>query len=649
MAKTKISQFDAVASNNTDINNVNVSEGCPPSGINDALRSLASLLKKQEVGTDAMTSPDINGGTIDGATIGASSASTGAFTNLTASGTLNVTGETTLATHLNMGDNDIIKLGASDDLQIYHTGSASIIKDGGTGDLYIAGSTNVKITNGDINEDMAVFTHNGAVTLNYDNSPKFATTSTGIDVTGTVTAGAVAVEGASGAQITITDNSPSTVSLYMGAGNSSVSIGSTTSDPLTFLTANTERMRITAGGNVSIGSSNPQGKLSVSNGTIFVGSEANTTQTNNLLNGYGYRIGSTIYGSVSVRSSYSNGNNQASLEFYTAGSDGSNERMRIDSSGRVAIGTTTNTVYYNSTSTYNSSLALKTNTSNEVADIVITNGNNNFGSTIDFARTNTSSNDVRFASLGGFPDSNTAGSESGNIRFSTKDTGDSNIVERMRIKSDGTLLYGDPTATPIGSFCDFVFTDNQAKAVFTIKHAGATATNQYGVFMDLSNDPNDTTRYFMLFRGGTTERARIQSNGDMANVNNSFGALSDEKLKEQIVDASSQWDDIKALRVRKYKLKQDVANGDSDEHWRLGVVAQEVEASGMGGLVSSTTDTSKDEEGRIIELDTTTKQVKYSVLYMKAVKALQEAITRIETLETANTALEARIVALENA
>jgi len=73
MAKTKVSEFDAVASNNTDINNVNVSEGCPPSGINDALRSLASLLKKQEVGTDAMTSPDINGGTIDGATIGGSS------------------------------------------------------------------------------------------------------------------------------------------------------------------------------------------------------------------------------------------------------------------------------------------------------------------------------------------------------------------------------------------------------------------------------------------------------------------------------------------------------------------------------------------------------------------------------------------------
>ena len=90
MAKTKVSQFDAVASNNTDINSVNVAEGCPPSGINNAIREMASLLKKQEVGTDAMTSPDIDGGTIDGATIGANSASTGAFTTINASGNVTI-------------------------------------------------------------------------------------------------------------------------------------------------------------------------------------------------------------------------------------------------------------------------------------------------------------------------------------------------------------------------------------------------------------------------------------------------------------------------------------------------------------------------------------------------------------------------------
>ena len=59
----------------------------------------------------------------------------------------------------------------------------------------------------------------------------------------------------------------------------------------------------------------------------------------------------------------------------------------------------------------------------------------------------------------------------------------------------------------------------------------------------------------------------------------------------------------------------------------------------MGGLVETLDD--KDEEGLLT--GTQTKTVKYSVLYMKAVKALQEAMTRIETLETKVAALEAKI------
>jgi hypothetical protein len=100
-------------------------------------------------------------------------------------------------------------------------------------------------------------------------------------------------------------------------------------------TNNAERMRITSTGNVGIGNSSCLQKLHISNGTILIGSDSNTTQTNNLLNGYGYRIGSTLYGSVGIRSSYNSGNNQASLDFYTEDT----ERMRIDASGHVGIGT----------------------------------------------------------------------------------------------------------------------------------------------------------------------------------------------------------------------------------------------------------------------------------------------------------------------
>jgi hypothetical protein len=53
----------------------------------------------------------------------------------------------------------------------------------------------------------------------------------------------------------------------------------------------------------------------------------------------------------------------------------------------------------------------------------------------------------------------------------------------------------------------------------------------------------------------------------------------------------------------------------------------------------------KDEDGNLT--GETTKFVKYSILYMKAVKALQEAIERIETLEAQNAQLDARLTVLE--
>ena len=114
----------------------------------------------------------------------------------------------------------------------------------------------------------------------------------------------------------------------------------------------------------------------------------------------------------------------------------------------------------------------------------------------------------------------------------------------------------------------------------------------------------------------------VFSNGDVQNVNNSYGAMSDIKLKENIVDANSQWNDLKALQVRKYNFKE------GQTHTQIGLVAQEVELVSPG-LVTESPD--RDEDGN--DLGTVTKSVNYSVLYMKAVKALQEAMERIEQLE----------------
>ena len=121
--------------------------------------------------------------------------------------------------------------------------------------------------------------------------------------------------------------------------------------------------------------------------------------------------------------------------------------------------------------------------------------------------------------------------------------------------------------------------------------------------------------------GGTkTVTVQIHNDGDIANTNNSYGALSDRNLKENEVDASSQWNDIKSIQVKNYNLKS------LPDKTHLGVIAQDLEASGMNGLVKI------NEDG--------IKTVKYSILYMKSVKALQEAIERIESLEAEVTALK---------
>ena len=79
------------------------------------------------------------------------------------------------------------RFGLDSDLAIYHDGSNSHIRDQGTGNLQIEGQSDVKIMDNLGSTTMATFRKNGPVFLAHNNSTKFATTATGIDVTGNVT------------------------------------------------------------------------------------------------------------------------------------------------------------------------------------------------------------------------------------------------------------------------------------------------------------------------------------------------------------------------------------------------------------------------------------------------------------------------------
>lgn len=100
----------------------------------------------------------------------------------------------TLTGNLNFDDNVKAQFGDSQDLQIWHnsTGGYSIIRDAGSGDLYIEGSSNIRLRDPD-GRQSATFTPTGAQTFYHNNSTKLATTSGGVTVTGTVTADGVSL------------------------------------------------------------------------------------------------------------------------------------------------------------------------------------------------------------------------------------------------------------------------------------------------------------------------------------------------------------------------------------------------------------------------------------------------------------------------
>ncbi len=163
----------------------------------------------------------------------------------------------------------------------------------------------------------------------------------------------------------------------------------------------------------------------------------------------------------------------------------------------------------------------------------------------------------------------------------------------------------------------------------------------WGFHVDCIDGLNNTsyvTGIQMYDTGNSTTHLTIKTNGDIKNTNNSYGSLSDERIKSDIADANSQWDDIKALRIRKYKLATQPA--PYKDQFQIGVIAQELETAGMSGLVQE-----EEPDKRHLEYDSSLvgeklKSVKYSVLHMKALKALQEAMNRIETLEAKVATLE---------
>ena len=227
----------------------------------------------------------------------------------------------TTTANVSFGDNDKATFGDGNDLQIFHSGSHSYITDTGTGSLYIRGSDFVSIQAADGTNSIVADT-DSEVTLYHNGSPKLATTSTGIDVTGTVTADGLTVDGqavigdgvvgsanltnltsatppqliagwsvpaitwtpSSSTEAVFTRDGNMQIDILTGANNFSninfsdpddedvgqISYDHST-DAMRFRTNNTERMRIDSSGNVGIGTTGPTEKLHVSGNILATG------------------------------------------------------------------------------------------------------------------------------------------------------------------------------------------------------------------------------------------------------------------------------------------------------------------------------------------------------------------------------------------
>jgi len=215
----------SVTTPTVQVTNINANDGTTAATIADSTGVVT-------VASAVLTTADVNGGTIDNAAIGSATPSTGAFTTVTATGNITSQGqvitdtinEQTATTGVTVdgvllkdggatftadavfGDNDKAIFGAGSDLQIYHDGTRSYIEEGGLGGLWIStNGTEIKLKqSGGADEEMLVATPNGSVDLYYNNSLKLATTSTGVDITGTITSDGLTVDN-SGTAILITN------------------------------------------------------------------------------------------------------------------------------------------------------------------------------------------------------------------------------------------------------------------------------------------------------------------------------------------------------------------------------------------------------------------------------------------------------------
>lgn len=293
-------------------------------------------------------------------------------------------------------------------------------------------------------------------------------------------------------------------------------------------------------------------------------------------------------------------------------STGGTNALYIDASQNVGVGTTSPSTYgqlvLDSGSGQNGQQSWIRGSANNVAIDLDNYGTG--GKSWAIAVTNNS------ASVGG-----------GKLRFGVANSGQSGITgatatDIMLIDSSGNLLVG--TTSGSGERLRVTNSPSDGTRTAQIVNNGNTNGNQcFGV--TLGTNTNNTSSYLMIGTSAGSDRIYIYGNGNIVNTNNSYGTLSDVKLKENIVDATPKLADLMRLQVRNFNLKADSTNK------QIGFIAQEFEQ-----VFPAMVDESPDLDKNNNSLGTTTKSIKTSVLIPILVKAIQELKAEFDAYKAAH-------------
>jgi hypothetical protein len=550
--------------------------------------------------------------------------------NLTVKGTTTTIDSASVQT-IDLGDNDKIRLGDSDDLQIYHNGTHSYIDDTGAGSLYLRGD-NYVIIGSTTGEEYITGNANGAVRLKYDNSTKLTTTSTGVDVTGTVTAEA---SGVNNSYITATGTGGSANLNLKGAddGFSSVFFRDTTgirgrlqydhtNETLRMDTNAIQRFLIDSDGDISFyedTGTSPKFFWDASAESLGIG----TTSPGGELHLYRNSTGPCrllLQNTEDLSYIYSDGGQlifDSDNGHLFRNENGTTEFGRFDSSGNLLVGKTTN----NDT---DAGVVLR-----EAGEILVTRA----GDVATFNRLTSDGNIVRFrkdgttvgsialdttptATAGTYFKSDAdnaiihaSGSNGAGLHFNT-----ANSISPVKnaIRSDGTTNLGSSS----NRFKDIYLSGNV--------YLGGSSESDVGIDIKQANLTSLITLNGRMNNSGTTTTA-IQfkdgsggSNVGSITVNSSgttYNTTSDIRLKTDIEPINHATDMLMAMNPVSHRWK-----ADPDADAVVGFIAQE-----MQEIVPEAVSGSADSD-EMMSMD-------YGRITPVLVAALQDAHNKIEQLE----------------